>query len=731
MKLPQPGPAPFGVDPLRRALDHVNAGRFDLAAPLAERLLDERPHDGDALNLAGIVSLQAGRAAEAAQRLAAAQTAQPRNPFIAFNLGRALLQAGAPAKALRPFKTAASLKADFAEAHAGAGDALLALGRMREAQSAFAQALTLRPGFFPALHGLGLLALRQGDHAAAALGFEKALAHAPAGDGAARAAALGNLGLARLQAGAGPQAIGPLLEACEAAPQAAAYRSALVAALTHVKAAPDDPRLRPALEALLARPDVNPRALASVTQAHLAAAHDLMPVFAALARDGEETDLAPYAARLEALCADPLFLALIANAPVTSVGFELLLTRLRRRLLEAASHGGPASLAFACALAQQCFLNEYVFFLAQAEEAQFAALASIEAPAVLQRAVYACYRSLAAAPWPPLAEPPSPFASVLRQQIEEPARERKIAEALPTLSSVEDAVSQAVRAQYEENPYPRWSRVTIGAPMSLGALLCAELPHAQPREAPQTQAPRVLIAGCGTGLQTMHAVTRLSGASVLAVDLSRASLAYGARKIAEYGVPGVTHMQADILALGQLSERFDLIESFGVIHHMADPARALAILAGLAKPGGLVYLGLYSAIARQSVVAARDFIAARHDPANAEGVRRARRAIMLEGDPALAPLLSPASDFWTTSDCRDLIFHVQEHRFTLLEIEAMLRGCGLEFLGLSLPTPGDRALFAAENPDPRAARALPAWHAFELRHPELFGDTYRIWAKKR
>lgn len=71
-----------------------------------------------------------------------------------------------------------------------------------------------------------------------------------------------------------------------------------------------------------------------------------------------------------------------------------------------------------------------------------------------------------------------------------------------------------------------------------------------------------------------------------------------------------------------------------------------------------------------------------------------------------------------------------EHQFTLLEIGSMLEIAGLEFLGLEINHAFDKALFAAECPATGAARSLSTLHAFEVRHPETFGDTYRIWAKR-
>ena len=71
---------------------------------------------------------------------------------------------------------------------------------------------------------------------------------------------------------------------------------------------------------------------------------------------------------------------------------------------------------------------------------------------------------------------------------------------------------------------------------------------------------------------------------MLAVDLSLASLAYAKRKSVELGVANLEYRQGDILALGALEERFDLIECSGVLHHLADPFEGWRVLASLRKP---------------------------------------------------------------------------------------------------------------------------------------------------
>jgi hypothetical protein len=85
----------------------------------------------------------------------------------------------------------------------------------------------------------------------------------------------------------------------------------------------------------------------------------LDPAFAPLFRDPPADG-----ATLQAL-AHPMLLALIENALVPDPAFETFLRTLRQRLLAAWCGGALAAAAraidLACALAQQCFLNEYVW----------------------------------------------------------------------------------------------------------------------------------------------------------------------------------------------------------------------------------------------------------------------------------------------------------------------------------------------------------------------------------
>ena len=114
-------------------------------------------------------------------------------------------------------------------------------------------------------------------------------------------------------------------------------------------------------------------------------------------------------AGLAAIAADPMLLCILQAIPARHVALERLLTSLRAALLAAADAGKPvtdAELAFCCALAKQCFINEYVFATTPDEDAQVDrlsaaivhAIASGGAIAPIQIAAIAMYQPLHALP---------------------------------------------------------------------------------------------------------------------------------------------------------------------------------------------------------------------------------------------------------------------------------------------------------------------------------------------
>jgi SAM-dependent methyltransferase len=387
---------------------------------------------------------------------------------------------------------------------------------------------------------------------------------------------------------------------------------------------------------------------------------------------------------------EPLLLRLLEDVVIRDAALERLLTDARRRMLEQA-----LPLPAMKAIAHQCFNTEYVFDVTPEERAK---VDQLRLDSVEAQLTCAAYRRLESAT---LDE------TLARRHIAEPAEERRLAAQIAPLTDVRGGVSAAVRAQYEENPYPRWVRTRT--------VFTQE-------ELKTSRNPRILVAGCGTGQNAIVTALRFAGASVLAIDFSSASLGYAQRKTNELGLKNIEYRRADLLALGGYGERFDLIECSGVLHHLEDPAEGLRILAALRKPGGLMRVGLYSRLGRRQILRARELIAARGFKADLEGIRACRAA--LRDDPQFAQIVRN-EDFYSASGCRDLLFHVHEHNFTLAQVEAMLARLGLRFLSFEFPDSGEtqirfRSKFRQET--------LANWNAFEQEFPDTFGRMYQFWA---
>ena len=446
---------------------------------------------------------------------------------------------------------------------------------------------------------------------------------------------------------------------------------------------------------------------------------------------------------------DPLLIALMNRVILQDPVVETALTAVRRVLLDLACEHALAGVfpesrrAFVYALSRQCYVNEYVFACSHAEGERVDQLvAASSAPAVLDDedrlglAVIASYRPLSeldnadALDAMGHADRDAAFRALIEVQIGEALVERGLATGIDSLAPIRDDTSRRVRAQYEESPYPRWTSVHENQPRPVAAVMKQIFPHLAAGTMASPQQPDILVAGCGTGKHAISSARRFASARVLAVDLSHASLAYARRKADELGADSVELLHADILDLDQLGRDFDIVECAGVLHHMADPLEGWRVLVGCLRAEGLMKIGLYSETARQTPVAAQQWVAAAGYPATPDGIRRARAEILAlpEDHPVRAVARRP--DFYSTSACRDLIFHVHERRFTLPEIATALEQLGLEFIGFELSDTQVYTRYRDRFPDDPRATSLAHWHEYEESYPETFAGMYTFWARR-
>ncbi len=696
---------------LKRASALAQAGRFAEAARIYREVLARAPEHAEAAHFLGVCLVRSGNRNEGLPLLERSLRLAPANAMYRVNYGLLLAEAGDVAGAASQLEAALQLEPRNAGAHNYLGMARQRMGRFDEAIAAYHEALRLAPGDAAAANNLGYCLHERGDIAGATAWLQRSLAADPRNP-----VAHNNLGNAQRAAGRVEAAAQSYRRALELAPRLADAHHNLALALRD---------LGDASAALGAAREAVHRAPAN------AAAWQLFADLLAGARFGAwDADFAADCERLFSQtevevqsCAEAvlslvrngprgrLFLLLLEHALVADPGFEAEMTALRREVLETG-----ASLELACALAQQCFLNEYVW-PETPEETRM--LESLKTGTAMEVALMAMYRPPRATEKP--AGGGEAFERLWRRLVDEPRAEAALVPRIPALSRVDDEVSRRVQGQYEANPYPRWHRAPAAAPYPLPRMLRSLFPHLKSIALSET--PEVLIAGCGTGRHAAITAQLQPHGRVLAVDISRASLAYAMRRCQELGLTNVRFAQGDILGLGALRERFDLIECSGVLHHMADPLAGWRVLLGLLKAGGVMKLGLYSELGRRDIAAARELVAGLE-------VREARRRILAL--PAGHPARNVAAlrDFYSASGARDLILHVQEHRFTLRRLAQAIEALGVEFLGFEFTDKNALRAYRARFPEDPAALSFDNWASFEQEHPDTFASMYQFWIRR-
>jgi len=104
---------------------------------------------------------------------------------------------------------------------------------------------------------------------------------------------------------------------------------------------------------------------------------------------------------------------------------------------------------------------------------------------------------------------------------------------------------------------------------------------------------RVLEIGCGIGTDAVNFAR--AGADYTGVDLSAASLDLTRRRFAVYGLRGTFHLgNAEELPNVVPIQVFDLVYSFGVIHHSPEPSRVIRSLKRYLGPESEFRLMLYA-----------------------------------------------------------------------------------------------------------------------------------------
>ena len=535
------------------------------------------------------------------------------------------------------------------------------------------------------------------------------------------------------------QALVAYARALELAPDHPVALPAAVAILERTRTSEHKPALAQLIRRCLNSPLGNKEALAAPACRQLKLKYGI---------PGRRADLP-----LADLAADQLLLAYLCWTINADAEFEPVLVRLRQALARALD-GQEVDFEIAnlaAAMALQAFNNEYVWPLGADEAARLHALRAewqAEPTAAMMQPnwllLYGLYAPLGSLPGAealaerPLEAWPRTLQAVVARTLLEQLEEARLRSSITPLTPITDGVSDKVRRMYEANPYPRWLSLTHGPPVDIRAVLRRKFPHMAPL--PNAEGPlRVLMPGAGTGRHALLVAARYRDAAVTAVDLSLASLAYGKRMAARFGLDTIAFHQGDILRLGGLSEIYDLIECIGVLHHMAEPEAGFESLLRCLRTGGAIQVMVYASSHRESIIAYRKALGDRAPPEDVVAIRALRQRIIAgNGDVADLQSLTRRPDFYATSGFRDLLLHVQEVSFTLARLRRMVEAAGADFLGFEFTSgrvmqmfhDGEaQRLYRQAYPDETTLSDLSNWECLEDRHPGLF-NNYCFWCQK-
>ena len=196
---------------------------------------------------------------------------------------------------------------------------------------------------------------------------------------------------------------------------------------------------------------------------------------------------------------------------------------------------------------------------------------------------------------------------------------------------------------------------------------------------------RIVEIGCGTGQTSLYLAR--ADRLVIGADLTRASLELAVVAAHRFKLDRVLFIETDLHRSGLRAGSFDVVYSSGVLHHTPNPRAAFSHIAQLARPGGMIVLGLYNAIARIP--------------------HRLRRMIARSSNYRLIPLdpvlrsrnNEPARrEAWL----RDQYQHPEEHRHTLRQVQTWFAENDVEFVraypsALIGEDPDDLFAFAGDN----------------------------------
>ena len=685
------------IEKLKLAVNLLNQKKFRQSLSLSKEMKESHPNSIILYNIIGASYSGLKQFKNALVYYQKSLEINPNYSEAAYNMGIAYKNIGEYDLAIYAYKKALKINPKYCEANFNLGNALKTLDKIEQAIEQYRQAISVNPKFYEAHYNLGNALLDQGDHIKAIECYIQSIKIKPNSTEAFKR--LSNIFTKVVFKGPNPELEELIISIFNL--------KTIVKPIALSRASISLLKFDPFIQKLLDKPS------------------------------SIETDKSIESLTFN-LSKNKLLLKLMSISLIPDSELEAALRNIRYSLIKSIHKikNTPELLLFQSALALHCFTNEYIYNLSKEEISLIKSLeneinANFAKGVQLNKSLILClasYKALNQYDWSEFLENVTQISDVVSRQILEPIHENQIKSELPILQVISNQISSKVRGQYEDNPYPRW----VNTGLSQKNTIYSEIKSNEDLRVSDTRIydvdkPHILIAGCGTGQHSIRVASKFKEAKILAIDLSLSSLAYAKRKTIELGIENIDYMQADILDLEKLNRKFDMIQSSGVLHHMENPMAGWHTLKNCLKTGGLMKIGLYSNLARNHIVKIRKEVKQSGIDLDDESIRSYRDNLINSKEEHHIKI-KLSNNFYSLSEIRDLLFHVQEHRFTIPKIKKCLNELNLNFCGF------DSAVitkdFLKHHSEKLDLYNLDKWSIFEEKKPDTFIAMYQFWCQK-
>ena len=647
------------------------------------------------------------------------------------NLGIALKDSNKNKEAIKKFKEALKIDPNYAEAYNNLGISLYENDLSEEAIVNFKKAIKIKKNYAAAYNNLGIVLKYKGLNEDAIHSYRKALEFYPN-----YPQAYNNLGIALFHDGKVLESINSYKQALKYKPDYIQVYFNLGTAISGISLKKPDSELLNLIEKLLDyKTLVRPKEIVKTTISLLKFDPVIITSIKRLSEGKLSLFLEETIFRLSKI---KILLKLMSVCPIPDLDFEALFKSIRSAILFSIKEikRDTKLINFQKALALQCYTNEYIYekteqeknLIKKLEKSVQEQLLKGENPNPVSILCLASYKALSDYSWNHLITFYDEIEEVRIRQILEPTSEEKLKSKIPRLNSISDEVSFKVKEQYEKNPYPRWINSALALnPKPFSSIAKEYGLKIFNSDILKVKEPKILIAGCGTGQHSIETASKFKGSKILAIDLSLSSLSYAKRKTLELNLDNIDYMQADILDLSKLGKKFDIIECGGVLHHMNDPMAGWRVLTNCLKKGGFMRIALYSELGRANLIKILDEIKSSVKDSSKTNMKFFRKKI-IKSNEEHHKWIRLSDDFFSLSTLKDLLFHVQEHRFTLPQIKECLLDLGLKFCGFDEIK--KRNQFKLVYPNYNDLYDLDKWDLFEKKDQFIFANMYQFWCQK-